>query len=262
MWTFGFEVEMEGDRVEHTHTRRIREIREIYYVDDPSEVEDMEEISDYEETVSCDDLDCDQAEDQVNKLQDILSDEELPSEWEAVGDGSVPNGAELRTGWGSRWWWQRDGFDLLACVLDRARWEDFTESPEAGVHVHIGCTLPGGWLHHPKLLIPTLDALRALAEETSHPTRERRGYCKPWEDDEWEAVLRDLQGPYPIYPSERYHDINVRSLKTHGTIEVRYPNSTMDIDDFKTLLTNLHRACQRGWRQYRTTQLPLRWAAM
>lgn len=199
-WTIG--MEFEWDRPTwHWHGRGSRRIR-------------------------CTDSSCAVSSGPIRLRRTIQSLHLVDYRWTVVADGSVPQGAELRTGWGTDVDWFTHQGKILQQVFTRIQEDGWTPSPRCGWHVHVGH--PSKWItaEAREWITHYGGDLEDFVFQQEDPYPERRLYCRPWSASMRESLSRR---PWEDLHFMRYHAVNLQSIWKHGTIELRGWNSTTDL---------------------------------
>ena len=163
--------------------------------------------------------------------------------WSVVYDGSVSSGGELKsppTDWSAP-----GAYDILVAATALLKATGATTSASAGVHVHIDArdlsasqrAMVAVWSDD------YADQLYRIASSGWRTMRSEgmRSYCKPIDADMADKLRAvktnsDLNMAWygthhasnSHYDNSRYHGVNLHSFVTHGTVEFRVFNSTLN----------------------------------
>lgn len=208
----------------------------------------------------------------VSLLKQALDDWHHPdngSQAQAVWDGSLQHGAELRTPWGDPAWWSSpQGLGRLGQLFDTLQSRRFFVAPgHCGAHLHLGSATDWQSPEDQGVLERVVRTAPRWLPQIHQPALSRQeGYCTrvhPLTEAEWHtmvsilrkapraAVAWDQLNPYgenpegngewgEWYPEGRYSQINCFSLAAHNTIEIRWFTSTLAIEEVQQWMNQVY----------------------
>lgn len=142
--------------------------------------------------------------------------------WALTADGS---GVELKTPVLQG----EHGFEQLRRAMDRLKENGAYVTDRDGLHVHFDAP---EFVQNPSICPTLVSSWRnnqlAIYEMVA-PRRRQRSACRSWRDDTFEELKRWAKGQTSSLVVSR-NDLNLQSLKKHGSIEIRLHEGTLDAD--------------------------------